>query len=122
MANGGSRKWFNYTSDEGQAYAIERDESNGEATVSGNAILSTITVTAPLIPCRFRPRYVNTVLQSDPTRRKRWDIGVRTVFNDIGAGSTVVDDVGTWSVTSKVGEKSVIPNLVDTGLTDGDQP
>jgi hypothetical protein len=122
----GSIKDFSYTSDDGVKYAVRRDESNGEATVGGAALLGAFTVGATYTPCGLRARYVNTVLSTDARVRKVFTVGTVATFGTISAGSAITEASGgrnpggVFSVLSKVGERSRLPKVQDTGLDDGD--
>lgn len=119
----GSLTWRTYTTDAGVASSVFRDESNAESTVGSATCLTAFVAGNPGLSSLVRPRYVNTQLSTDPTRRKRFIIGLLATYNTIGPGSTVIETGtagGTWNVTSKMGERSRIPSSVDTGQTDGD--
>jgi hypothetical protein len=119
----GSLVWRTYTNDAGTASSVFRDESNAESLVGTAPLLTAFVAGNPGLSALIKPRYVNTQFQGDPTRRKRFIVGLLATYNLIGAGSTVVEagtNGGTWIVTGKVGEKQRIPTAVDTGQTDGD--
>ena len=119
----GSLTWRTYTTDGGTANSVFRDESNAEATAGALTMLTAFTAGAPGLSNLIKPRYVNTQLSTDPTRRKRFIVGLISTYNSITSGSTIVETGtagGTWNVTGKVGEKQRIPTSVDTGQTDGD--
>jgi hypothetical protein len=119
----GSLVWRTYTTDAGVGSSVFRDESNAESTIGTATCLTAFVAGNPGLNSLVKPRYVNTQFSTDPTRRKRFIIGLLATYNSIGAGSTVVETGsagGTWNVTSKVGERSRIPTSVDTGQTDGD--
>lgn len=134
----GSRKYFQYTSDSGDLYAMNLDESTYETVALGfgqtvdteNAdyvgVLSA-TGTRPL-----SPRYFNVVgTDADNNTVKR-----RIFVGDADAAAwddpqsfeitllTVSGNVATptvFRVTSAIGERRVFIPAIDTGLTDGDR-
>lgn len=119
----GSLTWRTYTTDAGVAVVVFRDESNAESTFGTLPMLTAFTVNAPGLSALVRPRYVNTVLSTDSTRRKRFIVGLISTFNAMNSGAQIVETGalgGTWNVTSKVGERVRIPTAVDTAQTDGD--
>jgi hypothetical protein len=117
MARAGSRRWYNYEGDDGTLYAVEADNSNSEATIGGNRLMPTLTPTAVLFPGRAKQRYANTVSIANPGIRKVFKFGSRAAFNAIVPGSTIVEGGDTWAITSKRGERFVIPVTADTGQT-----
>lgn len=123
----GSKRWFNYTSDAGVSYAINNDESKGEATAApGGVLLGPLVTGAVTVPRGIRPRYVNAFSTVNPLRRARLKVGTLAVFNAITSGTVITEAAGdgstadTWRVTSKRGEQAVLPFTGDTGLLDGD--
>lgn len=133
----GSRKWFEYTADDGQRYGMELDEST--YTVAGLGFGAQVDVDAPeyagiLSSSATRPlspRYFNM---------KGTDSDGRTVTRRVLVGDnessawvnpqgftttllTVVNGTATptvFRVSSAIGEqRQFIPNQ-DTGLIDGD--
>lgn len=126
----GSLRYFKYVADDGQAYAIYRDESNIELfNTSGDAAASPAGL--PALPQNMRPRYV---LARDALRlvTRKAVILTPARFNAIN-GSTdfsIDSEAGADSdpgavlnVTNKTGERiRRIPTSFDTGKTDGDNP
>jgi hypothetical protein len=124
----GSIKWFNYTSDAGVGYAIQNDESKGEAVAApGGVMLTVVNPSAPTAPRRLQYRYVNAFDINFPARRARFKVGSVTTFNAITGATIITEAAGdgtaatTWRVTSKRGEQSALPYIGDSGLLDGDQ-
>lgn len=122
----GSIKDFSYTADDGVRYALRRDESSGEATLGGAALLAAFTVGANFTPCGLKVRYVNTILSTDSRVRKIFAVGSLSVFQAATAGATITESTagrnngGVYQILSKVGERSRFPKISDTGLDDGD--
>jgi hypothetical protein len=114
----GSLKWMVYTTDEGNPYAVQIDESNGEANgfadyASGTALLETL-------PRGINMRYVNAIsVTPDSPSSRQFKVG--SLLSDAWtAPSGFIANGITYRVTSKRGEKKRIPFPQDTGLTDGD--
>jgi hypothetical protein len=125
----GSRRWFQYTLDDGTAVGIQADESNVEAVNGGNANVpaSPPTRQAPkgtrLRAVRYRssdgkrvitiPILTSTVYASIPA-------SLGTISNPLGATG---EGGGTLYFDSKIPEKVKVPKFaIDSGLTDDDTP
>lgn len=117
-----SRRWFRYEADNGNAYAVELDESNSETTIGGAAAFSNLSGGEGLLPGRFKMRYLNAYDQANPLRRRRFFVGTAAAFGAISSQSTIVSGSITWVITSTRGERAAMPARSDTGLTDGDTP
>lgn len=112
----GSMKWFSYTTNVGDTFAVFADESNAElagASVDITGGASTIYA----LPRNVEPRYA------------RYQNAARTVTRNAiistvgGTPSTpIIDPVSGESLdlVAIVGEKVRIVTGVDTGLIDGD--
>ena len=125
----GSRKSMVYKSDNGQNYAVQVDESNGEAAnFDDYSLLYEIAgVPLPPIPKGMVMRYAN--VSRDGTTRKI-HVGkpdsplmlgavVSILLSFFGAGAFA--ESVTWMVSSVIGEKSPPrPRTSDTGILDGD--
>lgn len=125
----GSIRAFLYEDDFGTLYGVRKDESAAEATLSnGSTLYNNYTSGTPAIRTGLKQRYVNTVLSTDPSIKRKFEIGRMTVFNSIVAGTTITEAAGglaaggTYNVLSKVGEKSRFLTVADTGQLDGDNP
>jgi len=128
----GSRKWMVYESDAGVPYAVQIDESNGEAAdFDDYGILFEIAgVTLPVLPKGFQMRYANAqTTASEGGSRKIW-VGkatsgiisgvIATVLLPYFSGTTLGAAVA-YAISSIVGEKSGSrPKIADTGILDGD--
>lgn len=119
----GSLKWFVYTDDAGENYAIKLDESNTES-VNGEIqdFLPDATITAG-VPVNVKVRrvyYANAartrVISCVPLNPN--------IYAGIVNGNilTIPDpiDAGTLSLIRLEGERRTLPYGQDTGLTDGD--
>lgn len=120
----GSIKWFVYTDDGGNNYAIKLDESNTEA-VNGSAqdFLPDATLTAG-VPRNIKPRFV-TYANIDRTRNIRCVPLTQTIYAGILNGNipTIPDPITVGESLSLIrldGEKRTLPFGQDTGLDDGD--
>lgn len=119
----GSLKWFIYTDDAGENYAIKLDESNTEA-VNGELqdFLPDATITAG-VPVNVKTRRVYYA-NAARTRVISCVPLTPTIYSGIVNGNilTIPDpiDAGTLSLIRLEGERRVLPYGQDTGLTDGD--
>lgn len=119
----GSVKYFVYTADSGDDFAIKLDESNTEAIngstqdfVEGLAFLYEV-------PRNVKPRelfYSN----ASGTRRIRCVALTQAIYNGVVSGNipSIADpiDDGTLVLVSANGERIRRPYAKDTGLNDGD--
>lgn len=109
----GSIKWMLYTSDAGTEYAVQVDESNGEAggfddyTGAGE----------PVLPRGFKMRYVNAISATGIARK--FYIGKPDNVL-LTTGGTITVDTVAYEVSSKRGEQFRLPRAADSGQTDGD--
>lgn len=136
----GSRTRKKYESDDGNTYTIVVDESNAEATKQG----STVALCAPVdnnyqaLPRSTKTRFVLAYLASNPSIRRKFRVGDRTLVLSLlepGAQLSAVvypnsgDSAGDrelWNITAYRGEKAAVEPSVagsqdDTGLEDGDE-
>jgi hypothetical protein len=116
----GSLKWFIYTDDRSNDWALLADESNIEAVNSG--AVQPITPAAQYkVPGNLRTR--KAVFQSADGLIRR-DIVVLTAAQAITftSASTIVDQSSgvTLNFKTAIGERLTLPTLSDTGLLDGD--
>lgn len=121
----GSRKWFVYTTDSGDDFAIQLDESNTEAvmgTVGDYTDTSTVTES---IPRNIRARTV-TYANATRTREITCTVLDSTTYTGIVDGTnsqTITDPIagtGNLVLIRARGESRTIPFAIDTGITDGD--
>ena len=126
----GSLRWFGYESDLGVQWAVQLNESTYENAALGFSPLE-LGANGPVRNNRILklggdrplgPRYVNAqAINSDgDTVRRRFYVGDITADIFTGAILTVAVDGLTFSITSKRGERSTVPPVTDTGITDGD--
>lgn len=116
----GSKKWFQYVTDAGDTFAMEMDESNGEAV--NNVDMTAANLERYAVPSNVRKRYALYRSTDGYTQRKIW---VSTVALLAAAPSTITvpDYTGTdttLNLTYPVGERTALPKAADSGLNDGD--
>lgn len=118
----GSRKWFVYTTDKGDSFALQLDESNTEALNAGTQdFLDTATADYAL-PRNIKPR-VLSYANVDGTRVIKAVALTPTIYNGAStAQRTITDPIGggTLTLIRLTPEKIRIPFGIDTGLNDGD--
>lgn len=117
----GSKKWFKYTTDKGDEFAIFLDESvtedaNGTGKDYTNTDTQQYAVPSNVVP--RRAYYSN----SDGTRTIRATILLVADYNALDPSDTIVDPIGTGNLNlvRKTPEKIRLPKGVDTGQTDAD--
>lgn len=118
----GSRRNFQYVTDNGQIYLFNADESNVEQVNGTVANIGTSNVNQPGIPRGIRPR---KAFYGNPGGTRTIGVICSTVaiYNNPPVS---IDDLTAASETfvliRKLPERAkVFPNF-DTGLTDGDTP
>lgn len=119
----GSLKWFVYTTDDGQDFAIKLDESNTEA-INGSTqdYVSGLSLMYAL-PRNLRPR---ELLYSTANRARtiRCVALTATIFANAPANvPTIVDPIdGSTLVLRAINPEKIrnLPFAADTGLTDSD--
>lgn len=113
----GSMRWFTYTADSGDTFALFADESNTENANPGAGIVGPAIIYS--IPRNLKPRYA--VYQSADGRvtRKCYCLTVAALAA-VPGGFT--DTVSGEDLTLRYtrGEAVRRPQLVDSGLNDGD--
>lgn len=117
----GSLKWFVYTTDAGDDFAIFRDESNLEAVNAGTQDMPDPATVDYALPRNVKPRTV-TYQNAAGTVRRDIVCLTQTIFNGITAGATITDAVTSQTLTfvRKKGETVRVPYGFDSGLNDGD--
>lgn len=123
----GSRKDFLYTDDSGAVFVINLDESNTEA-VNGNAgVLTTANNPKNFVPRNLKVRelfYVNgartRTIRCVPLTPAIYGALLTPPFPPL---PDPIDSTGPALQLSRAnGERRRVPNPIDTGLIDGDQP
>ena len=115
----GSKKWFLYTTDSSDNFAMEMDESNGIAV--SNTDMTDANVEDYSVPGNVRKRFAMYRSAAGTTARK---IYVSTVAKlaAVPATITIKDADGTdleLSLSYKRGEVVFLPKAADSGLNDG---
>lgn len=117
----GSKKWFNYTTDRDDVFAIFLDESNTEAANGTGGDYTSSDTEVYAVPRNVRPReayYGNTL------RTLRVTILTRATFDALTPASTITDpfeDGGTLNFIRARAERISFPRGDDTGQDDGDE-
>lgn len=118
----GSLKWFEYTDDEGSTWAVQMDESNGEAI--GNTDYTETSTAKMQLPRNCKPRYARYVDAVGNIARNIIVTAANASTGSLPATIEVIDALGatvTLILKQFVGERMTkIPAAADTGLTDGD--
>lgn len=107
----GERETFVYSSDSGQAYNIVLDGSVSRA--AGNAISASLA--NPSLPASqkrpIKPRYILVSDGATGNKRKRIIIGSITNPLFTGASSTFIANGTSYTVRTRVGERTSTPVL-----------
>jgi hypothetical protein len=119
----GSRKWFEYETDGGQVFAVNMDESNGEAV--GNSDYTALSTAVFALPRNVVPRTARYTSSNPPYQRSIIVGTAGTTTTDLPASITApVEGQATGvllALASFQGERfNAIPREDDTGLNDGD--
>lgn len=117
----GSIKWFIYTTDDGDDFAVKLDESNTEQINAGTQDYVAGAGVNYALPRNVKPR--NLVYEStDGAVRRRLVALTPTIFNGVAAGNSYTDPVSgvVVNLVQKNGERISLPRADDTGLQDGD--
>lgn len=116
----GSLKYFTYTSDDGQDWALLADESNIE-TVNDTAVQPIVPTAQYKIPKNLAPR--KAVYQSaDGLVRREVTVLTAARLAALDGTFSYTDQTSGLNVflKTKIGERIMLPTLSDTGLNDGD--
>ena len=112
----GSLKWFSYTTDQGDNFAVFADESNAE--LAGASVdLTGGASTVYALPRNVTPRYARYQDATSTIVRKA------LISTAAGVPTTpIIDPVSGASLdlVAIVGEQIRIPTGLDTGIIDGD--
>lgn len=115
----GSLRAFRYTGDDGETWALLRDESNIEA-VNGEG--GNITSAEKYkVPSNLKPRSA-TYANTEGTIRRTVPVLTAATFNGLAPGATITDQVSgdTLQLRFKKGEIVSLLPINDTALNDGD--
>lgn len=132
----GSLRYFRYQNDAGASLSVQIDESNGEATCGGVALMLNRTATHPRMGAGDKMRYCLATLTSNPNIKRKFYVGNPLAVAQLQAGAAFLAAVyptagdaasvtAAWTVTALRGEKTRVAAAFnatagDTGLTDGD--
>lgn len=118
----GSNKWFVYTTDTGEDFALYADESNTEAVNGSTQDYLNDGTAIYALPRNVRPRYA-LYQNADRSRSIKCIALTTTIYNGVPENArTITDPIGGGTLTLRRIRPEVItlPFGVDTGLTDGD--
>jgi len=120
----GSKKYFVYTTDAGDDYALLADESNTEAVNAGTQDYADGVEIIYELPRNIRPRFAEYA-NAAKTRKIRCYALTTTIYGGIVTGAPTITDpiagTGTLSLVRLQPEQiKRLPIAIDTGLTDGD--
>lgn len=119
----GSKKWFIYTNDRGEDFALLADESNTEAINGATQDYIAGTTVINALPRNIKPR-AGVYCNADKTRCITCYALTQTIFNGLITNSqTITDPIGGGTLTlSRLEPERIrlLPVPQDTGLTDGD--
>lgn len=123
----GSRDWFIYTSDTGQRFVVNLDESNAEAAGFPHFQLNNVAEQLPTLPANMDMRFVYAYNTATPDIRRRFyvpTLAALTTFlqtRQIGAQTYPGTAPTPWTISTYRGERRrKLPVVLDTGLNDGD--
>jgi hypothetical protein len=120
----GSKKWFVYTTDQGDDFALLADESNTEAVNGGTQDFTATLAVRYSLPGNIKPRAA-VYASPDGSRTIRCYALTQTIYNGIiGSVATITDPIagtGTLNLIRLEPETvKLLPVAADTGLDDGD--
>lgn len=120
----GSKKFFVYTTDQGDDFAILADESNTEAVNGATQDFVAGLAVAYTLPGNIRPRAA-VYQNADKTRTIRCYALTQTIYNGIVSSVPTITDpiagTGTLTLSRLEPEKiKLLPVAGDSGLNDGD--
>jgi hypothetical protein len=119
----GSIKWFEYTTNDADTFAIKMDESNGEAV--GNTDYTAASTAVFALPRNIKPRTARYVSADTlytrliPVTSNTASAGTlpATITAEISGSATPI----TLALANFKGEEfTAIPRAEDTGILDGD--
>jgi len=120
----GSKKYFVYTTDAGEDFALLADESNTEAVSAGVQDYADGVVIQYELPRNVQPRFAE-YQNAAGTRKIKCYALTQAIYNGVVVGVPTITDpiagTGTLSLRRLVPERlRRLPIALDTGLTDGD--
>lgn len=120
----GSKKWFVYTTDQGEDFAILADESNTEALNAGTQDYATGVTIRNALPKNIKPRAA-VYGSPDGNRIIRCYALTQTIYNGALDNQPTITDpltpANTLALLRLEPERiKILPIPIDTGLTDGD--
>lgn len=134
----GSKRYFRYQNDAALPFSVQMDESNGEATCGGVALMLQRTASHPKMGVGDKMRYCLAFVTATPSIRRKFYVGNPLAIAQLQAGAAFLAAIypsaadaanvtAAWTVTAIRGEKSspapaFNATAGDTGLLDGDAP
>jgi hypothetical protein len=118
----GSLKWFVYTTDNGESYALKADESNVEAVNGSTQDFLNDSELTFAVPRNVRVRYA-LYSNTDNSRQIKCPVLTPTIYAGVPENvPTITDPIGggTLGLRRIRPELISLPFGVDTGLNDGD--
>ena len=122
----GSKRFFLYTSDDGEKYKIERDESNTETVNASSDQEDGIPPAGtPTLPAGYETRYALLYNVANPQIKRRVSILSQTVFGNLTGGTdyslaVVGATASNFRISSLIGERRTRLTNADTAQNDGD--
>lgn len=121
----GSRDWFVYTSDSGQSYLVNLDESNAEAAAFPH--FGAGTPKFPPAPKGMTMRFIHCRSRTADSRTRRFYVPTVAVLNNLLTAGFITapaypgSAAEAWDITTYNGEtRRNLAIVTDTGLNDGD--
>lgn len=120
----GSNKWFTYTTDNDDEFALYADESNTEAVNGTDGDLTAVANPPYAIPKNLKPRTA-VYKNANGTRSIRCIVLTRAKYDTVLADTPTIPDPITDGETLNLAQViperySPLPRPADSGLNDGD--
>lgn len=119
----GSRRWFQYTADNGTEYAVELDESIYETAALGFGVLAgqrDVILSTSTRPVSMRYLNLVRVDGDNMTERAKVFVGTTAAFAALQGTGTIAIDGEAWGISSVRGESRKLVPQTDTEKLDGD--